>query len=77
MADIRASRVEFLEDAIKDGDWYHVMEPEREVCDAQLVRWDFNFELWQTIIIPNTTNEDDSFVYFMFEDGTRFSDLIL
>lgn len=76
MADIKALPVEILEDAEKDGEWYHILFPEHELCDAQLVRWDFNIELWQTIIIPNNNIQSQSFSYFMFEDGTRFSDLL-
>jgi len=70
---IEALTVPTFADVEKDGDWYHILIPDHEVCEAQLIRWDFNYDLWQSLIIPNDSR-DEAFCYFMYEDGIRFSD---
>ena len=72
---IEALTVPTFDDVNKDGDWYHILIPTKEVCEAQLIRWDFYYDLWQTLIIPND-NRDEAFAYFMYEDGVRFSETV-
>ena len=41
---IEALTVPTFDDVNKDGDWYHILIPTKEVCEAQLIRWDFNYD---------------------------------
>lgn len=72
-----AIEVNTINDALKDGHWYHVLNPNNpEVCEAQVVRWSFEYNLWDCITIYDTKT-DDMTAYLLLEDGTRFSDHIM
>lgn len=76
-----AIQVDTNEDASKDGYWYHVLNPNNaEICQAQLVRWCHEYELWDCLVIYAYSadgNENDVTAYLLLEDGTRFSDNIM
>jgi hypothetical protein len=78
-----AIKVDSISDAGRDVNWYHLQTPSCEVDKNvdQLVRWDHQRGLWQTIFM--VSDEDGNTIdelceaFFILPDGRRFSDTIL
>ena len=68
-------QIEFIEDAPRDGMWYHILEPSTpDECVAQLVKWDIEHGLWLSLFLNG--DNDDAYGYLLYEDGSRWSDTI-
>ena len=68
-------KVDFIENAPRDGHWYEIKYPNNdEACLAQVVRWDEHYDLWQALMIIG--GDEDPNCILLLEDGRRWSDVI-
>lgn len=66
-------QVDYIQDAPKNGMWYHIAYPNNsQDCEAQLVKWNDNCDLWDTIMIDG----EDSYSCLLNEDGSSWADTI-